>query len=83
MPLVFRTDCVALVDACGAEEALELADWFATSDHPKADLAECSHLHAALLQTLLAYQPSIIAAPVDPFLARWILPMLTIADDRA
>jgi hypothetical protein len=80
MPLEFRADCVALVDACGAEDALELADWFARSEAPKADLAACTHLHAALLQTLLAYEPSITAAPVDPFLARWILPLLTTPD---
>jgi hypothetical protein len=31
------------------------------------------------LQTLLAYQPVIAAPPTDPFLVRWILPLLTAA----
>jgi hypothetical protein len=79
MSLEFRDDEVRLIDSCGAEEALELADWFSKVELPKANLAACTHLHAALLQTLLAYKPAIAAGPDDPFLARWVFPMLTAA----
>ena len=80
MPLEFRADTVSLRATCGAEDALELADWLSRTELPKADLEACTHLHAALLQTLLAYKPTITIGPEDPFLARWILPVL--AGDR-
>jgi hypothetical protein len=80
MALEFRDDEVRLIDSCGAEEALELADWLSKLELPKVDLAACTHLHAALLQTLLAYRPAISAGPEDPFLARWVLPVLAACD---
>lgn len=76
MPLRFGSGEVALTDSCGAEDALELADWLAKEHQPKADLRACSHLHAAVLQTLLAYKPVLSAPPVDPFLLRWVVPAL-------
>jgi hypothetical protein len=77
MALQFRRNEVVFSESCGADEALELAEWLAKQKRPKAHLAACAHLHAALLQTLLAYKPSISAAPTDPFLRRWVLPLLT------
>jgi hypothetical protein len=77
MPLEFREDTVCLTQTCGAEDALALADWLSQTVLPKADLGECTHLHAALLQTLLAYKPAVSVEPVDSFLARWILPVLS------
>jgi hypothetical protein len=79
MPLEFSPNEVRLYDACGAEEALELSDWFSTTEMPKVDLGGCSNLHPALLQTLLAFTPVLSVEPRDPFLVRWILPMLAPA----
>ncbi len=76
MPLEFRRSEAILSGSCGAEDALELADWLAKRKRPKIHLARCENLHAALLQTLLAYKPAISAVPSDPFLARWVLPAL-------
>jgi hypothetical protein len=76
VPLELRDDEASLVGSCTADEALEFSDWLANSAQPKVDLAACTHLHAALLQTLLAYKPAITARPADPFLARWISPLL-------
>jgi hypothetical protein len=78
MPLEFRADTVCFTQTCGAEDALELADWLLRTELPKADLGKCTHLHAALLQTLLAFKPTVSVGPEDPFLARWILPELAI-----
>jgi hypothetical protein len=77
--LDFHDDRVALIGVCAAEEALELVDWLCRVERPTADLSACTNLHAAILQTLLAYQPVIAAPPTDPFLVRWILPLLTAA----
>jgi hypothetical protein len=79
MPLEFRDDEVRLVGTCGADEALELSDWLSNPGVPKVDLAACTNLHPALLQTLLAFKPAIAVEPTDPFLVRWILPLLAPA----
>lgn len=80
MPLEFGEKAVRLIGNCGAEDALELVDWLAKTDDAAVDLSRCEHLHAALLQTLFAHPHAISAAPAEPFLARWILPVL--ARDR-
>ncbi|MGD0471910.1 MAG: hypothetical protein ABSB70_01695 [Candidatus Velthaea sp.] len=76
MPLQFEQDEIWLIDACGAEEALELVDLLSRPQRPKINLSRCSYLHAALLQTVLAYKPAISQGPTEPFLERWIVPML-------
>jgi hypothetical protein len=76
MPLEFRRSEVCLSGSCTAEEALDLAEWLAKRKRPKANLAECTHMHSALLQTLLAYKPQISAPPADAFLATWVMPAL-------
>jgi hypothetical protein len=83
MPLTFARSEVALTGACGAEEALELAEWLAKRKRPRVNLAACTHLHAALLHTLLFHRPAISGAPADPFLSRWIMPMLGAVAEHA
>jgi hypothetical protein len=79
MPLEFRRSEVCLSGSCTAEEALDLAEWLAKRKRPKTNLAECTHMHTALLQTLLAYKPQISAPPADAFLATWVMPALDAA----
>lgn len=76
MPLEFRRSEVCLSGSCTAEEALDLAEWLAKRKRSKANLADCTHLHTALLQTLLAYKVQISAPPNDAFLATWVVPVL-------
>jgi hypothetical protein len=83
MPLTFARNEVALTGACGAEEALDLAEWLAKRKRPRVNLAACTHLHAALLHTLLIFRPSVCAGPADPFLSRWVMPLLHAARDPA
>jgi hypothetical protein len=74
VPLEFRRTEVHLIGNCGAEDALELAEWLSKRKRPKVHMSECAHLHAALLQTLEAFRPVIVTPPADPFLARWVMP---------
>lgn len=69
MPVIFENDVARFEGQCAVEEADALSAW--ASDHPKAqvDLAKLEHLHAALLQVLLVFRPTVIAPPSDPFLA--------------
>jgi hypothetical protein len=75
--LLLENDEILLIDACGAEEALELVDLLSKAERPTINLSRCTYVHAALLQTLLAYKPVISAAPTEPFLQRWIVPLLS------
>jgi hypothetical protein len=83
MPLEFARSEVTLHGACGAEEALELVEWLAKKRRARVNLGDCTHLHSALLQTLLAFGPAISVPPHEPFLARWIVPLLTAARGAA
>lgn len=76
MSLHIEGDEIWLVDACGAEEALELVDLLLKAERPTINLSRCTNLHAALLQTVLAYKPAVSAEPAEPFLRRWILPFI-------
>ena len=63
---------VQLSGRCGAEEAEALL--VALSDGAtEVDLTGCEHLHAALLQLLMAFEVSVTGTP-SPFLADWVCP---------
>ncbi len=57
---------------CSIEEAETLLDWVQAQKEPKADLGECAHLHAALLQILLAHRVEVTRLPADPWLSSWV-----------
>ena len=81
MPFIIAGDIALFEAVSAAEDATELADWLENQAQAKVDLHACTHLHAAVFQTLLAYRPSVIAASVDPFLSQWIMPYLTVSED--
>jgi hypothetical protein len=41
------------------------------------DLSMCEGLHAAVVQAILAFRPTIVGIPDDPFLRDRLLPALT------
>jgi hypothetical protein len=58
------------------DDAEPLARWLRETSRPKVRLEHCTHLHTAALQALLAARPVLAGPPSDPFLARWITPLL-------
>jgi len=66
-----------------AEDAMDLAVWLVSTKNASIDLTTCTHLHGAVLQTLLAYRPIVDALPHDPFLAEWIMPNITRSGARS
>ncbi len=80
MPLVFEGPQVRFEDVCTVEDALPFIEHLRTSGAAEIDLADCVYLHTALLQLLLIVRPTILAMPTDPFLARWITPLLEKTD---
>ncbi len=59
------------------EDAEPLAAWLRDHHDRHVDLSGATHLHTAALQALLSARPAIAAPPVDEFLSRWVLPLLS------
>jgi hypothetical protein len=51
------------------EEAEVLARWIGDHAAPAVHLGKCEHVHAAVLQVLLALKPRVVVPPPDPWLA--------------
>jgi hypothetical protein len=65
---------IRLSGRCGADEAERLLALLAEG-HDLVDVSGCEHLHAALLQLLIAAGPAIAGEPA-PFIARWLVPLI-------
>ena len=76
MPLRADGAVLCLEAECGVEEALELLAQLTAPEPPVVDLRSCTHLHTALVQVLAACRPGAVIPPDDPFLARWLMPLL-------
>jgi hypothetical protein len=58
----------ALEGQVSVDEAEALGQWLREQARPAVHLGQCEHVHAAVLQVLLALTPRIVAAPADPWL---------------
>jgi hypothetical protein len=80
MAITYHDNLACFDGAVTVEEAEGLLAWLAAHPHGEADLADCTHCHAAILQLLMAARPAIGAAPKDSSLAGWLrsaLPQMT------
>ncbi len=76
MPLRFEDSTVYFEESCAVEDALVLAEYLRVHPETQADLRRCTYLHTSLMQVLLAMQVRCIALPEEPFMARWLTPLL-------
>lgn len=83
MPIRCSGDTLVLSGVVTAEEAEPLCRHL--SSHPDAavDLADCAHLHTAVLQVLLSGQPRVVRPFQDLFLLRFVMPLLPRSTERA
>jgi len=58
------------------EDAEPLLGWLQADSGRIVDLTEAEHLHAAVLQVLMAMRPTLRGGPRDAFLQSWIIPAL-------
>ncbi|WP_041793913.1 hypothetical protein [Pararhodospirillum photometricum] len=75
MTLRLEDTIVRLEGVCTVEEALPLLE--ALQGAQAVALADCTGLHTAALQVLLALRPPLVSLPTEPFLTRWIAPLLS------
>ena len=68
MPAKYTKKTVNLVGQVTVEEAEELSNWLKKTPGAAVKVSQCDHIHAAVLQVLLALAPSIRGEPADPWL---------------
>ena len=61
---------------CRVEDAEPLLGWLQADRGRTVDLAGAEHLHAAVLQVLMALRPTTRGTAGDAFLRDWITPAL-------
>jgi len=59
----------ALEGVVSVEDAETLQQWLKNHPSPAVNLNKCQHLHASVLQVLMAMQPRILGDIADPLLA--------------
>ena len=72
MGIEIHDDTLRVSDILGVEDAEILLEWLLKNPGGAVDLAECTHLHAANLQVLMASPPRITNWPDDALLADWL-----------
>jgi hypothetical protein len=58
----------ALEDIVTVEEAEALQKWLNNHPKPAVNLSKCKHMHAAVLQVMLALKPALVGEVTDPWL---------------
>lgn len=69
MPVRYLKKHAALEGHVSVDDAEALAQWLREQRVPAVHLGKCEHVHAAVLQVLLALRPRVSAAPPDAWLA--------------
>ena len=81
MPVTFADGVATLTAVVCVEDAEPLTRWLRETADPGVDLTGCTHLHTAALQALMAARPRVLGVAGDPFLARWVAPLLTTTQE--
>jgi hypothetical protein len=79
MAIDYKKTKAVFSELAGAEEAEGLLEWLTNHPKGKIDLKECSHLHPANLQVLMAAGCSAYVPPADPDLAAWVASALAVS----
>lgn len=69
MPIEFTKKKISLQGCCSVEEAEGVFDWLQKHGHGTLHLEGLTHLHAAVLQTLMTSHSTVKVWPTDEFSA--------------
>ena len=67
---------VRLYGDCPVEDAETVMRLLQAAVDPDVSLADVRILHTAVLQVLLALRPKLVGPVRDPFISRWLVPLL-------
>lgn len=76
MAIEYKKKLAIFRDVVSVDEAEGLLEWLQNKPAAKIDLEDCTHLHPANLQVLMAAKNRIIAWPDDVDLCAWLEPAL-------
>ena len=79
MPIEYKKKQAFLLDIVTVDEAEGLREWLQSKPGARIDLSQCSHLHPANLQVLMAAACRVSAWPQDVELRAWLETALTAA----
>ena len=66
MTVRLNEDTILLTGACPAQDAETLAEFLILQRSRSVDASQCTSLHGAVLQTLMAFRPALQNMPDDP-----------------
>jgi hypothetical protein len=69
-------NAVRLYGDCPVEDAETVMRLLQAAVDPDVSLADVRILHTAVLQVLLALRPKLVGPVRDPFISRWLAPLL-------
>lgn len=72
MGIVYKKKSAQLSDEIGIDEAEALLQWLQANPQATLNLGGCRHVHAAILQILMAAQATVSVWPQDDGLAAWL-----------
>ena len=72
MAMVFKDKKVILSGVVGVEDAETLLGWLQKRPYARVVFSDCTHVHPANLQVLLAAGVKVSAWPEDAALASWL-----------
>ena len=72
MPIEYKKNKVIFRDMVSVEEAEALLGWLQDKSAPKIHLGQCTHLHPANLQVLMAARAKVASWPEDASLKQWL-----------
>jgi hypothetical protein len=76
MSVALEADMIRLRGDCPVGDAEPLLALLQEAPRRVVDLTEAGTLHTAVVQVLLALQPEVLGPTSDPFMDRWIAPLL-------
>ena len=77
MAMTFKGNVAHFAGTIGADQAEVLLAWLQKHPKRKLNLAECTHIHAAQLQVLMAAGTPVTEWPKDESLTKWLKSALT------
>jgi hypothetical protein len=72
MPIDVSDNTLVARELLSVEDAETVLDWLIQHPRGQLDLTDCTHVHAASLQVLMAARPKIAAWPERETLADWL-----------
>lgn len=76
MSVNLEANCIQLLGDCPVGDAEPLLALLQEAPGRAVDLTKAGTLHTAVVQVLLALRPEILGRSSDPFIDRWIAPLL-------